>query len=57
MHYGENLVCLTRSIQAPKVTGFSFFLIRKATGRIKPKKRSNIVISDSYMLVKDFQPY
>lgn len=30
MHYRENLVCLTRLIQAPKVTGFSFSLIRKA---------------------------
>lgn len=31
MHYRENLVYLTRLIQTPKVTGFSFFLIRKAT--------------------------
>ena len=30
MHYMKNLVCLTRLIEAPKVTGFSFSLVRKA---------------------------
>ena len=39
MHYRENFVCLTRLIEAAKVTGFSFFLIRKATRRRKPKER------------------
>lgn len=39
MHYRENRVCPTRVIQAPKVTGSSVPLIRKATGRIQPKKR------------------
>lgn len=39
LHCCETLGCLTRMIQAPTATGFNFSLIRKATGRKKPKER------------------